>query len=97
VVLNNTVGERANGASLLERLLTSVYMRKFSSEFRTAMLARHKQYSRAAELIGLHGDSINIGIIAPSEMPISRISQDREKIFDLAMTGKKQVLDLFSL
>ena len=96
VVLNDVVDERVNSATLFEKILVSIYMRKFTPELRAATLARHGQLYRAFEGIENSGCNINIGIIAPSRMPISRISIDSQAIYDLTMDGKDIALELFS-
>ncbi len=95
VVLNDVVKEKVGRATLFEKMLVSLYMRKFTPEFRAAILARHGQYTQVSDVIEHSGNDVNIGIIAPSKMPISRISIDSQAIYDLTMDGKDIALELF--
>ncbi len=94
IILNNALGRKSNSAPFFEKIFSHFYMRKFSSDLRTATLARNQLYNRSLKTIqGI--TNINIGILTPEEMPLKRMSKDRIKMRQVAKKAEKQVKKIF--
>lgn len=94
VVLNNLIDEEVQ-FSRRDKLMIRLYMLKFSAAYRDATLATDDEYSNLSDAIGKAGD-INIGVIVPTRMPISRLSSDHDAIISVVQDGKDAVLNLFT-
>lgn len=94
VVINRPFGKKKYPATVAEKLLSSLVMRNFPLEVRTAYLEKNRSYNDSLERAA-NKTGVNIGVLCPESMPLSRLSMDAAKMRDVARQGELQTLSLF--
>lgn len=96
VVLNSTVEQSLSKSSIFEKFLAHIYMKDFNDTYKNATLRNNENMHSAFEAIIKASRNINIGIICPKRMPISKISRDRRKIKEVALDAEQMVSAIFN-
>lgn len=99
VVVNRRVDSRIETPipAFMETIIAKTLLRNYSQEFRMAYRNRQRHYDH--DMGFLWGEEIlsnvNIGLIGRGKMPITRFSQDADKIRRVADEARQQARDIF--
>lgn len=84
--------------SILQRILGTVLMFKFSKQFRSQCFSSQKEYNQTIrDIVGGSFDGLNLGIISPDSNNIYSLTQDPELLKMSALEGATKILKSFEI
>lgn len=95
VIMNQPISEKGGRESLLETVLVTLFSRHFSPALRSAYIGRNKLYDEGTAFIRTYragGSPVNIGVIAPEEGLVGRLTTDKTLLKDVARRSEQQML-----